>query len=120
MNAGYIVFIAQCVSLRLGLGGLRSMASQAVVIHVTAPDNKIASELSQKLVENKLAACVQTIPGMQSNVGWRESPLLLKEVLTTLPAFAYRHRKYILVGRQSRDIEGASAAYKDQKGKTTS
>ena len=38
-------------------------SSNGVVMHVTAPDKSVASKLSSKLVEEKLAACVQTIPG---------------------------------------------------------
>ena len=38
-------------------------SSNAVVMHVTTPDKKVASQLSSKLVEEKLAACVQTISG---------------------------------------------------------
>jgi len=32
-------------------------------MHVTCPDEYIAEEIAEKLVEARLAACVQTIPG---------------------------------------------------------
>lgn len=37
--------------------------NEGVVMHVTAPDKKVASLIASKLVEEKLAACVQTLSG---------------------------------------------------------
>lgn len=48
---------------RAGYVGLSGMTSAAVIIHTTAPDHEVASSIAKKLVQDKLAACVQTIKG---------------------------------------------------------
>ena len=42
----------------------------AVIIHVTAPDEATAKAIAVNLVEHKLAACVQRIPGLESTYSW--------------------------------------------------
>ena len=41
-----------------------------VIIHVTAPDEATAKPIAFELIENKLAACVQRIPGVESTYSW--------------------------------------------------
>jgi periplasmic divalent cation tolerance protein len=38
--------------------------------YVTVPNDQVAQNLSDKLVEAKLAACVNTIPGIKSTYVW--------------------------------------------------
>eukprot|EP00183_Erythrolobus_madagascarensis_P000070 CAMPEP_0185847604 /NCGR_PEP_ID=MMETSP1354-20130828/2822_1 /TAXON_ID=708628 /ORGANISM="Erythrolobus madagascarensis, Strain CCMP3276" /LENGTH=112 /DNA_ID=CAMNT_0028547923 /DNA_START=59 /DNA_END=397 /DNA_ORIENTATION=+ len=45
-------------------------ADEFCVVFVTVPDEKVASSLSSALVEGRLAACVNSIPGVQSTYLW--------------------------------------------------
>ncbi|KAM9325315.1 protein CutA [Gastrophryne carolinensis] len=76
--------------LLLRLLGLRafSMASEAYVAgsisaaYVTCPNEKVAKDIARGLVERKLAACVNIIPGVTSIYEWKgaieeDSELLL-------------------------------------------
>ncbi len=64
----------------------------AVEIHLTAPDALGAERLARMLVEDRLAACVQVVPGVRSFYRWQgevtadDEHLLL--VKTTAPLFA--------------------------------
>ncbi|KAI8468375.1 MAG: CutA1 divalent ion tolerance protein-domain-containing protein [Monoraphidium minutum] len=54
----------------------------AIVVYVTAPDEKTANHLSEALVSSHLAACVNIVPGLTSVYWWegkvnRDSELLL-------------------------------------------
>jgi periplasmic divalent cation tolerance protein len=48
-------------------------ASQFRVLFVTVPDAKLGAELAAGLVERKLAACVNVVPGMVSVYRWEEA-----------------------------------------------
>jgi periplasmic divalent cation tolerance protein len=47
------------------------MASDPCVVLVTAPDEAVAHKLARHLLERKLAACVNVIPGMVSLFWWQ-------------------------------------------------
>jgi periplasmic divalent cation tolerance protein len=62
-----------------------------IEIRVTAPDADVADRIERRLVEDRLAACVQQLPGMTSTYVWegkieRSSEVLLL-VKTTAAAF---------------------------------
>lgn len=40
------------------------------LVYMTAPDEKVASQIAQSLVENKHAACVNLVPGVRSFYMW--------------------------------------------------
>ena len=44
-----------------------------VLVLVTAPDRDIAKNIAQNLVESKLAACVNILPGILSIYEWEET-----------------------------------------------
>lgn len=46
------------------------MASSARIVLVTAPDLEVASRLGRALVEERLAACVNLVPGLRSIYRW--------------------------------------------------
>lgn len=41
------------------------------VVLVTTPDRKTSERLSKGLVQTKLAACVNTVPGLRSRYRWK-------------------------------------------------
>ena len=53
---------------------------ELIVILCTAPDDAIADQLSRGLVRERLAACVNAIPGLTSVYRWRGSIEAEKEV----------------------------------------
>ena len=60
----------------------------AVEVHVTAPDAATAERLARMLVDERLAACVQVVPGIRSFYRWEDEVavddehLLLVKTLT--------------------------------------
>jgi periplasmic divalent cation tolerance protein len=63
------------------------------VVLVTSPNRSISEKLSKGLVEKKLAACVNRVPGITSRYWWKgevetgkEELLIIKTVKTKLPA----------------------------------
>ena len=61
-------------------------SDQAVVTAVltTAPDASVAESLAQRLVEERLAACANILPGMTSVFWWEGSVQSESEVLVLL------------------------------------
>lgn len=43
---------------------------RAIVIHCTCPDATVADRIATALVEARLAACVQQVPGVRSTYRW--------------------------------------------------
>ena len=57
----------------------------AVVVHCSCPDGEVAARVARALVDERLAACVQAVPGVTSTYRWQgevrvdsESLLLIK------------------------------------------
>lgn len=46
-------------------------ASDAIIVFMTAPNTDEASRIAELVVQNKLAACVQILPEMQSVYQWK-------------------------------------------------
>lgn len=97
------------------------MATDALVVLVTAPSADKAAELARALVEERLAACGNVVPGLRSIYRWEgrvqedaEALLLLK---TTRARFeALRERVLALHPYQVPEVlalpvEAGSAAY---------
>ena len=51
-------------------GGTTAHGTDYVEVHVTAPDAVTATRLARTLVEERLAACVQVLPGVTSVYPW--------------------------------------------------
>ena len=57
------------------------MASDYLEVHVTTPDAGTAASLAHLLVEERLAACVQVVPGVTSVYWWEGSVETAEEQL---------------------------------------
>jgi uncharacterized protein involved in tolerance to divalent cations len=71
----------------------------AVEVHVTTPDAVTAERLARVLVEERLAACVQVVPGVRSFYRWEgevtaddEHLLLVKSLASRFAAIRDRIR----------------------------
>jgi periplasmic divalent cation tolerance protein len=51
-------------------GDAAAQGAPYVEVHVTAPDAVTATRLARTLVEERLAACVQVVPGVTSVYAW--------------------------------------------------
>ncbi len=49
---------------------MQPSTSDFIVVYITAPNQEEAQSLAQALVKEKLAACVNIIPGIQSVYQW--------------------------------------------------
>jgi periplasmic divalent cation tolerance protein len=45
--------------------------AEFVIVLVTVPDEQVASRIAQALVSEKLAACVNVLPGVRSVYAWK-------------------------------------------------
>lgn len=63
---------------------------QVVVAYVTAPDVDTAARIARTLVEERLAACGNIVPGLRSIYGWRGEVHDDPEVLLILKTRAER------------------------------
>ena len=54
---------------------------RAVVLHCSCPDDATATRIAAALVEERLAACVQRLPGMHSTYRWEGRTEHATEVL---------------------------------------
>jgi periplasmic divalent cation tolerance protein len=57
---------------------------ECVVVLVTAPDADVAARLARTLVEEKLAACGNVVPGLRSIYRWKGAVEEASEVLLVL------------------------------------
>jgi periplasmic divalent cation tolerance protein len=56
-------------------------AAQFSIVLVTAPDKKAARRLAQAALEERLAACANLVPGVESHYWWRGKMERSTEVL---------------------------------------
>jgi periplasmic divalent cation tolerance protein len=94
-----------------------------VVFFVTAPDAQCAEALARKLLEERLVACVNIVPGLRSLYWWEgevqtadEVLMLLKARRTDIDAVTERVRglhPYEVPEVIAADISGGLQAYLD-------
>ena len=63
-------------------------ASDVRIVFSTAPDAEAALRLGRTLVEERLAACVNVVPGVRSIYRWREAVEEAEEVLLVIKTTA--------------------------------
>ena len=66
------------------------MTNRHIVVLITAPNSEEADRLSRKLVEEKLAYCVNSIPGIKSVYFWQGKVCVDEEI--QLLAKTHSHR----------------------------
>lgn len=92
-----------------------------LLILCTAPDDEVAATLARGLVEARLAACVNVVPGLRSFYAWKgelkdegEVQLLIKSRRArfgALEAWVREHHPYDVPEIIAIPIERGSAAY---------
>lgn len=60
---------------------MNAIPQEAIVVFMTAADVEEAGRLAETLVEKRLAACVQILPGMESVYRWQGKVERQREVL---------------------------------------
>lgn len=100
-----------------------SEGSQVRVVLITAPDAEVGAELARALVAERLAACVNLVPGVRSIYRWEgavedaeEVLLLVKTSAERCEALASRVKDlhpYALPEVLTLPAVGGSAAYLD-------
>ena len=75
-------------------------SSEYLVVMNTCPDSETAGRIASELVDGRLAACVQVLPGLQSWFQWKgkvdceeEYLLLIKTSSKSYPALEQRIRE---------------------------
>jgi periplasmic divalent cation tolerance protein len=62
----------------------------AIIVHCTCPDADVAERIATALVESRLAACVQQVPGVTSTYRWAGRVERASEVLLLIKTGADR------------------------------
>ena len=57
------------------------MTDQPILVLITAPSQEVARQIAATLLEQKLAACVNVLPGVRSYYTWKGAPQEDEEVL---------------------------------------
>ncbi|MBC8324742.1 MAG: divalent-cation tolerance protein CutA [Verrucomicrobia subdivision 3 bacterium] len=93
------------------------------IIFTTAPDLEVARRLARDVIENRLAACANLVPGVESHYRWegkvcKESEVLMVlkttgEQLPALEAFVLAEHPYDTPEFVAQTIEAGSARYLD-------
>jgi periplasmic divalent cation tolerance protein len=68
---------------------------KAFVVLVTTPNRRVSEKLSQGLVKNKFAACVNRIPGIHSRYWWKGKIETTKEELLLIKTTQSRLNRLI-------------------------
>lgn len=99
------------------------MSTQYRIVFCTCPDTESATRLAQGLVANRLAACVNLVPGLSSVYAWQGKIETAGEVLLViktradrfpdLEAFIQSHHPYELPEIVMVSVEQGSKAYLD-------
>jgi periplasmic divalent cation tolerance protein len=64
--------------------GARSASAQTVTVLVTCPNRRVAETLARAVVEERLAACANVVPGLTSIYRWKGKICRDREVLVIM------------------------------------
>jgi periplasmic divalent cation tolerance protein len=67
------------------------MASAAIVVFCTCPDEVTAARIARELVESGVAACVNRLPGVRSTFRWEDKTQDEPEVLLLIKTMSDRY-----------------------------
>lgn len=67
------------------------MADDCLLVLCTCPNDTVAAELATVLIEQKLAACVNTVPGLRSYYRWEGNLRQGDEVLLMIKTTRVRY-----------------------------
>jgi len=105
------------------------MNTQYDLCFVTVGDKKTAGEIATGLLEGHLAACVSTVPGVESSYWWKnrierssETLLIIKTrriLREDIIQFVKRHHPYDVPETVFFEMDGASREYQDWIGANT-
>jgi periplasmic divalent cation tolerance protein len=79
----------------------RSKASDVVALLVTCPDQRVGEKIGRTLVEERLAACVNVVPGLISLYRWQGKLCQDREVLLIVKT---RRTKFAPVARRIKTL----------------
>ncbi|MCL1940010.1 MAG: divalent-cation tolerance protein CutA [Desulfovibrionaceae bacterium] len=72
----------------------------ALFVYITVPDEETARSMAKRLVEERLCACANILPGLESLYWWggkveqsREAALICKTMQSAWPSFEKRARE---------------------------
>ncbi|HTC21657.1 MAG TPA: divalent-cation tolerance protein CutA [bacterium] len=101
---------------------------KSYVVLITTPNRLVSEKISRGLVQKKLAACVNRVPGIQSRYWWkgkietaREELLLVKTRQSRLPAltrWVEQNHPYDICEVLAIPVAGGSKAYLDWIGES--
>ena len=105
------------------------MADRYRVVLVTAPNKKEATQLAKGLVRQKLAACVNVVPGVESHYWWEnkleraeELLLIIKTragLIRDLTTYVKEHHSYKVPEVLSLEVSDGNPDYLDWVGANT-
>lgn len=81
------------------------MSSDALVVLTTVTDAETAARLARRIVESKLAACVQILPPMQSIYVWENAVQTAAETLLLIKTLAEKYGELEKFIREHHDYE---------------
>ncbi|XP_077506987.1 protein CutA homolog isoform X2 [Amblyomma americanum] len=85
MHQGLLPLLARrALASMAGVGTLGNFSGTFSVSYVTAPNQDVAKKLATGLVEKKLAACVNLVPGIVSVYEWKNEIQTDPEVLMVI------------------------------------
>ncbi|HCC49011.1 MAG TPA: cytochrome C biogenesis protein CcdA [Elusimicrobia bacterium] len=105
------------------------MNTQYDICFVTVGDKKTADKITAGLLEERLAACVSAVPGVESSYWWKDRIEKSAEILLLIKTrralrediiqFVKRHHPYTVPETIFTEIGGASHEYLDWLGANT-
>jgi len=119
----FILFIAIYALVSLPSKSTTEMTSKAIVVLCTTGSNEAGKALARKLVESKLAACVNIVPGATSIYSWQgkitedeETLLIIKsqaQHVESISDFINKNHDYDVPEVIALPVTGGSEKYLD-------